>query len=149
MILRSKHLMCLTIISTWPNLKAKRRPLLCLSFMVDVNPQILRFEWGRHSFEQWHMWHRDTSVFYEDFDLVKNEAAKKQNRVIMELVRKKERKAEDVENYKENIQWFQLTFTKVWPKIFICIQTFQTFFVNTTKYSERWKRLFCVNHAAH
>lgn len=68
--------------------------------MVDVNPQILRFEWDRHSFEQWHMWHRDTSVFYEDFDLVKNEAAKKQNRVIMELVRKKERKAEDVENYK-------------------------------------------------
>ena len=68
--------------------------------MVDVNPQILRFEWDRHSLEQWHMWHRDTSVFYEDFDLVKNEVAKKQNRVIMELVRKKELKAEDVENYK-------------------------------------------------
>ena len=30
----------------------------------------------------------------------KNEAAEKQNRVIMELVHKKELKAEDIENYK-------------------------------------------------
>ena len=44
--------------------------------------------------------------FYEDFDLAKNEAAEKQNkfekrnRLILELIRKKELKAEDVETYK-------------------------------------------------
>ena len=44
--------------------------------------------------------------FYEDFDLAKNEAAEKQNkfekrnRLILELIRKKELKAEDAETYK-------------------------------------------------
>ena len=36
-------------------------------------------------------------LFYEDFDLAKNEAAEKRNRLMLELIRKKELKAEDVE----------------------------------------------------
>ena len=42
--------------------------------------------------------------FYEDFDLTKNEAAEKWNRLILELIRKKELKAEDVETYKREHQ---------------------------------------------
>ena len=38
--------------------------------------------------------------FYEDFDLAKNEAAEKRNRLILELICKKELKVEDVETYK-------------------------------------------------
>ena len=38
--------------------------------------------------------------FYEDFDLAKKEAAEKQNKLILELIRKKELKAEDVKTYK-------------------------------------------------
>ena len=38
--------------------------------------------------------------FYEDFDLAKNEAAEKKNRLILELIPKKELKPEDVKTYK-------------------------------------------------
>ena len=40
--------------------------------------------------------------FYEDFDTAKNEAAEKWNRLILELIRKRELTAEYAENYKRD-----------------------------------------------
>ena len=95
--------------------------------MVDVNPQA--FFMGTLTF--WKM-----KLLKSKIELLWNSSAKRNWKQKM------------LKTTNENIQWLQLIFTKIWPKIFICIQTFQTFFVNTTKYSKRWKRLFCVNHAA-
>ena len=80
----------------------------------------------------------------KDFYFAKHEAAEKQNRVIMELVCKKETKSRRC--------WKLQTWTSSdssWH-----LQKYGQKFSplsrpNTTKYSAHWKRLFCVNHAAH
>ena len=55
--------------------------------------------------------------FYEDFDLAKNEAAEKRNRLILELICKKELKVEYVATYKCEHPLLPRTFTKLHQKI--------------------------------
>ena len=98
MILRSKHLIC----SKRANSKREEKAIALFEFYD--RPKTSNFQGDSNeagALLSTDICDDEIRLFcYEDFDLEKNEAAEKRNRLILELIRKRELKAGDVETYK-------------------------------------------------